>query len=257
MGTFSDKVTSAMEDPGPLKLFLYGEPGSGKTVFCCGAPRPLLVDCENGRRSLLNHPELAGVPVVKANTYKEAEAVIAAASAGDSFFDDIDTIIIDTITRLQQKQLVEELKAAVEKNSSRHPFLPSQNEYNINNRMMERFVLSLIERTNKNIIIVGHVKEDKDDEGQTVLTRPNTSPGVVGTLTSLMDGVFYMSSNTLSTGETTRKLRVLPSAKLKAKNRLGSLPVELINPTFKQVLDAAESQRDIARKWQETNGAQP
>lgn len=245
---FADKVSSPLEDPGPLKIFIYGEPGCGKTVFACQAPNCLLLDAENGRRSLLNHPELYNIPVVKVNSFDEAEAVINAIAAKDPYFDNIDTIIVDTITRLQSKQLVEELKKAVTKDKSRHPYLPSQAEFNINNRILERFVLALIERTDKNIIILGHVKEekDKDKDNEVVLIRPNTSPGLVAPLMGLMDAVFYMSSDTDSKGETTRKLRTLPSRKTKGKNRLAELPVEMINPTFKQILDAADKQREIA-----------
>jgi hypothetical protein len=246
---YADLVTSVLEDPGPLKIGIYGEPGCGKTILACQAPKPLLLDVENGRRSLLNHKELWNTGVRKISTYAQAEETVNALRGKDPYFNDMETIILDTISRLQQKHLVEELKVAVAKNQSRHPYLPSEAEFNISNRVMERYLLAMIEacaESDKTLIVNCHVKEDKDDAGQTILIRPMISPGLVGSYVGLMDAVFYMSEETDSKGVTTRKLRTVASRKTKGKNRLGNLPVEMINPTFQQILDAANEQREIA-----------
>lgn len=261
MGTFADKVTNAIDDPGPLKIGIYGEPGCGKTVLSCQAPKPLLLDCEKGRRSLLNHPELWGTQLVKMRTFDQIAEVPTAMMGKDPFFDTIETVILDTITRCQRLDLINMVKEAHKANTNRHPYLPSEAEFNISNRKMERLILSFVEAADiadKTLVINCHVKEDRDDEGSTVLTRPDTSPGLVGSLLSLMDAIFYMSSTTDSKGVTTRKLRTVASNRLKGKNRLGDLPVELINPTFQQILDAANKQREIARKaMQEMNQNNP
>lgn len=245
---FADKVTNALEDPGPFKLYLYGDAGCGKTVFAATAPNPLILDCERSRRSLLNHPELAHIPIKKVITFEDAQEVIFAARAKDKFFDDIDTIVVDTIDRLQRTQLNEELRDAVAKNSNRHPHLPSENEYNINNRIMEKLVLGLLD-LDKNVIFVGHTKEEKDDNGNTVLIRPGTSPAFTKTLIDLVDGVFYMTASTDSKGVTTRKVRFLPSRQLVGKNRLGTLPVEVQDPSFEIIVDAANKQRELVRSF--------
>lgn len=247
---FADGVTTVFEDPGPLKIGIYGEPGCGKTVFACQAPKPLLLDFENGRRSLLNHKDLWNTKIRKVNSFTEAEQVVQSMRAKDPFFiDEVETTIVDTITRCQRNHLIEMVKKNYAENSNRHQYLPSEAEFNISNRVMERYILSMVEASvllDKTLIINCHVKEDKDDNGSTVLIRPDTSPGLVGTLVGLMDAVFYMSSETDLQGVTVRKLRTVASRKLKGKNRLGELPVELINPTFQQILDAANKQREIA-----------
>lgn len=251
MGTFADKVTTAIDDPGPLKIGIYGEPGCGKTVLSCQAPRPLLLDCEKGRRSLLNHKELWGTKLVKINTFEQLAAVPTAMMAKDPFFDEVDSISLDTITRAQRLDLINMVKEAHKANSNRHPYLPSEAEFNISNRKMERLILSFIEAADiadKTLIITCHVKEDKDDNGQTVIIRPDTSPGLVGSMVALLDAVFYMSATTDSKGVTVRKLRTVASSKLKGKNRLGDLPTEIIDPTFQQILDAANKQRELAKE---------
>lgn len=247
---WADKVTTVAENLPPFAIYIYGEPGSGKTIFSLGAPKPLLLDVERGRRSLLNHPEYHQVPILRPeigdNPYNFVVSVVLGIVNKDPFFDEIETIIIDTFSYLQRRELRAQVKAAHQANSNRHADLASQNEFNINNSRLGELILSILERTDKNLILVAHVKEEKDNNGATVLIRPDTSPGLIGSVAPLMDGIFYLSSNTSASGETERTLRILPSRKIKGKNRFGTLPPELKNPSFQTILDADKQQRKIA-----------
>lgn len=248
--SFEDLAIDIAEDPGPIKVYIYGEPGAGKTIFACGAPKPLLIDADRGRRSLLNHPELLkkGIKILPGRDYDEVSKILFGIMDGDSFFDDIETIVIDTYSELQKRELSALIKAAHEDNKNRNPDVASEFEYNINNQRLRKLLLAFIEKTDKNLVLTGHIKEEKDAKGSVVLTRPDQSPGLTSSILALVDGVFYLSSSTTQVGVTTRTLRFLPSNALKGKNRFGPLPMELKNPTFDVILEADAKQRDVARK---------
>ncbi len=246
---YADKVISVAEDPGNFSLYIYGPPGVGKTVFALdGSDRPLLLDVERGRRSLLNHPNLVNIPVLSTPTFKDVEDVLWAVIDGDKFFDDKKTLVIDTVSELQSRELREQVRMAHKANPNRHPDLPSQAEYNINNIRLKKLVLAFRENTDKNLILLSHVKEERDDEGNTVLIRPNTSPTLTAQLVGLMDGVFYMTADSKRDGATTRKLRVIPTRQNMAKNRFGFQSPELENPHFSMIVKADETQRATAAK---------
>jgi hypothetical protein len=146
--------------------------------------------------------------------------------------------------------------------TGRHPDLPSQNEYNINNTRLRKALLDLKERSGKNIILISHIKEEQDDQGTTILIRPGNSPSLSSTIATLCSGILYLSSKTDSKGETTRTLKCMPSSRIRAKNRFSStLEREITNPTAGDVQKAIQEQLNLARQYSleleketETNG---
>lgn len=243
---FADKVITVAEDPGPWKLYLYGPFGVGKTVLACQAPKPFLIDTENSRRSLLNHPELVGIPIRPVKKWEQMEEIAFALVDKDPFFDDIETIIIDTFTEIQKRELREEVKEAYDRsNGKRHPYLPSQNEYNINNTKLWVWLIEMIERSGKNLILTAHVREEKDEQGTTVLIRPANSPVTMANVAGLVDAVFYMTAQGKADGMV-RKLQTVPIGNKVAKSRFGNLPAIIENPHFDMIMKAAEEQRQYA-----------
>jgi hypothetical protein len=240
-----DKATSVAEDPGSWSILLYGDWGSGKTVFGCQSEKPLLVDTENSRRSLLNHPELVDTPV--ANCYKSLSKVKQfAIDLKKDKESDVKTVILDTVTSLQFYDMDSIMKGLGE---GRDQDLPSQAEFNRNNRRIQRTVQDLLDAcraTDRNCVILAHIKEEKDNEGTTTLIRPGTSPALTQAIAPMVDGIFYMEYSADSKGEITRKLRTVPTRKVKAKNRFGTLEAETTNPHFSVIEKAAEKQREVA-----------
>jgi hypothetical protein len=244
MARVADRITTAVESPGPWSLYIYGDWGAGKSVLGAGFPHTLvaMVD-QDGERSFLNHPELAHVPILKIKTLKDLEDLMwDLADDKDERYKDILTVTIDTWTSTQKKDLDAQMKEVATKNN-RHPDLPSESEFNINNTRLRKLALAFIEKTNRNIIFLAHVKEEKDDQGTTVLIRPANSPASTNNIAELVSGVFYLASRTDSKGETTRTLKCMPTARIRAKNRFSSvLNAEIKNPTAKDILDAIDKQ---------------
>jgi hypothetical protein len=245
-----DKVQRVVDNPGPWMIWLYGDYGVGKTVLACQFPNVLLFDTEGSRQSLLNHPDLVNTPFIPIETFtdfkKLSDEVLL--KKGDAL-EKAETIVVDTVSTLQMKELNEQMRT-VAKNQTRHPDLPSQNEYNINNTRIRKAILDLKERSGKNLLLVSHIKEEQDDQGTTVLIRPGNSPSLSGTIASLCDGIFYLGSKTDSKGETTRTLKCMPTPRIRAKNRFAStLEREIVDPTGKDILDAINKRQELALQY--------
>lgn len=236
MGLLDEAVKE--DNFGTWSLWIYGYFGCGKTVLACSASNAIHLDLEKSRRVLKKpiHKELL------LNTPSFDFSVPDRVSALRSFLNKlrtekspeveaIKTVVIDTSTAMQKRDLNHIMKEAVQKNSNRDIDVPSEAEYTKNNRRITRLLQDFIETSGKNVIILGHVKEEKDDDGNTVLTRPGNSPSLMASIAEMVDGVFYMSSNTDSKGVTTRELQLMPSRKLIAKNRF-DLPNKITNPNF-------------------------
>lgn len=250
------ELTTPAENPGPWGAWLYGDYGTGKSVLAAGFPNPIYIDTEKSRRSFLNHPELVGLPVFPCegrDTFDKVRAVvdriILANDSPNKVEPDLqvirscETVIVDTWSTLQMKELNSQMKEVGTK-QGRHPDLPSEAEFNINNTRLRKVLIDLLEMSGKNVVILSHVKEEKDDDGNTIVIRPFNSPSITGTIASLVDGIFYLTSKTDSKGETTRKLQCMPSNKIRAKNRFSAyLNKEVVNPTALDIMRAIEEQQ--------------
>lgn len=247
-----DKVKTVAENPGPWMIWLYGDYGVGKTVLACQFDNVLLLDTEGSRTSLLNHPELVNTPFISVETWTEFKKLSDEILLGKgTALEKTDTLIIDTVSTLQMKELNGQMRElAMKPGTSRHPDLPSQNEYNINNTRIRKAVLDLKERSGKNLILISHIKEEQDDQGTTIVIRPGNSPSLSSTIASLCDGIFYLSSKTDSKGETTRTLKCMPTPRIRAKNRFAStLEREITNPSGKDILAAINKRHELALQY--------
>ncbi len=70
-----DKAAPVTEATSFFKMLLYGQSGAGKTALAASAPGALLIDTEHGARTLLNHPELSDVKVIRITEFKEVESI--------------------------------------------------------------------------------------------------------------------------------------------------------------------------------------
>lgn len=245
--TTPDSVTQSLldliapqGDDGALNCLIYGDPGVGKTVLAATAPRPLFFDVENGFRSVSNHPELAEhARRMRFAGVKSAEALATKVLEGT--FGDYDTIVIDTLTALQDKALKEWTLAAFKKNpndSQREgdKYTPIGKDYQRNQEMMKHIV-SLFRDSDKHIIFLCHAKDEKDESTGVISKAPMLSPKLAGKVLADCSLVGYMT-RTGKTNDTPEKrfLRVQPTTKIIAKSRIGGLPDIIESPTFDMFL---------------------
>lgn len=112
-----------------------------------------------------------------------------------------------------------------------------QNIYDINNTRILDLVHNLL-RSKYNVILVGHVREMKDSQGNTILTRPALSDNLWSTVCSQVSAVLYLEKVEL--GKVSKRvLHGIPTDnKIIVKNRYGSLIDKIENPKWLDVENA-------------------
>lgn len=240
-----DRIGNLQELDPWLKVLVYGEPGSGKTVFACGAPKPLLVDCDHdGHVSLANHPDLAEkVQILQVETFNDLDEVFWEFRKGN--IPGVETIILDTVSELQRRNMDELLIRQNAKDSSRNAFLPQQGNYKENTEMMRRLMTSFRD-LECNLVVVAHRIEDKDDNGR-IYVRPEVTPKLASTMKGLFSIQGYMTFDVekfKTDDQFVNSLQIRQSRKVEAKTRVGGLPSDISNPSFQMLLDAYEAQRE-------------
>lgn len=232
-----DKIVDFEGNEGPLKILVYGDPGVGKTTFAAGAPAPLFIDIERGMRSLKNHPELAkNVKRIPIDTLKELEDLFWEIREGNEVFNDRQTIVFDTYSALQKKNLDEILLEGFNKDHNKNPYLATQGDYKRSTQHLRRLIVQFCELERFHIVVLTHAVEAKDDTTGMLLIRPSITPALTGTFEELMDVYCYMQSNVLPDG-IVRSIQISPGQRVKAKNRIGGLPPVIQNPTFDMLLN--------------------
>ena len=232
-----DQTKTIDEIPAFIKLCLYGPPGTGKTQFCADAPSPLWIDLERSSETFRAMPEnYHTIPILSPKTVKDLEL------ATDEFIkhQSLQTLVIDTGTRLQffhMKELMVEAKA---KNSSRDIDLPLFQEFRKSTEYLDK-LFTTWQNMPKHLIIICHETEDyegTDESRRLVRIRPDLTPGIAKRLNGLLNVTAYLEiKQGLGSVATKRILTVNPSGKIVAKNRLGIAATSIENPNLKQLFE--------------------
>lgn len=226
-----EKIQSVNEVNKSVKVLVYGEPGVGKTTFAASAPSPLFIDADRGVLSLIGRDGSASIKVLVPSSFDELLDLVFELRAGK--LPEVKTLVLDTITELQNRTMDENLKIAVEESKGRrNPYLPQLQDYGLNGQMLRRITIALSE-LDRHLIILAHEKEDKDDDR--LFVRPAVTPKLAETLVGMMDVIGYMTLE----ADGSRKLQVQPTRRVWAKSRL-QLPASLTNPTFDLLIKTKE-----------------
>jgi phage nucleotide-binding protein len=239
-----DRITTVENRLPFIKVLIYGDPGVGKTVFAGSAPKPLFLDVEHGTTSLLNHPELRNTDVITVKNWSDIEEIFWACKNGEVPHE---TIVIDSISELQKRQMDESLERGAKMNPSKSAFLPQMLDYKENTEVLRRMVIAFRD-LEKNLVIVAHSQLDKNEATGDMYWRPAVTPKLSTTLTGFMDVVGYMKKDVVKQGGMDvemRKLQVHPTAYVVAKTRLGGLPTIIEGPSFQTLLDALKIKEEI------------
>ena len=233
-----DRVSPVTERTPYLKCLFYGMPGVGKTKLSASAPGALVVDAEHGTRTLMNHPELGNVKVLSVKSFDDVMALFWELQEGK--LEDVQTVVIDSISELQKRQMDDLLRENAVKDKNRSPYLPFMQDYKLNTEVLRRLIVSFRD-LERNLIVTAHAVEDKDESDGRVFWRPAVTPKFAETLLGIMDVVGFMSLDVDREGKQTRTLQIMPSRRVVAKTRIGGLPPVLTNPTFDDLLAAANN----------------
>ena len=246
---FLSRIAPVGDNPGPFKGLIYGYKGVGKTTLCAGGPGVVLIDTENGRRSMMNHPELSKVPILDVHSWNDVDELAWAYRDGDlqKYLLEkygvlkVQTFVIDTVSALAGATARELLAKEVERNTNRNPFLISQSEYKIRNELFTRLLTDWV-TLGVNIVLTAHVTEVKDESDGHLYLRPSVSDTMADFLGGFVDLQGFMSiTEGERAGEYVRHLQVHPTRRVDAKTRIGGLPPVIDNPNLSDLIMANQS----------------
>ena len=235
------KTTDPQAKPSVVML-VYGNGGVGKTTFASTAPKPLLVDCENGAKYF----GMRGIKmdVAKIQDWKDMDGIFDIAKSGE-----YETIIIDPIGELMEK-LKRYMINKGEKKLIMADGSPTIAGWGWLKDTM-RSMLKIIRDSGVNLIIVAHVDE-KEVDG-TMVKRPKVLTKLSEELIAFVDIVGYMEV-VHSEGEDKRVIRVQPSERFEAKDRTNQLGA-IIPANFSEIVDACQGTKTF--KWSKPKEKSP
>lgn len=219
-----------------LKLFIYGDGGSGKTLLAATAPKPLFLDTENSSDTLRDWPEIAKRCKIVRMKWQHIDTILDKIK-NDPEWADRETVILDTVDALQRNNLEFILKA-----SGRDPFLPMEHDYKKSGEMLRRLILD-IRDLDKHVIVLAHTKETTPEGTALHLIRPGVTPKLAQTLTEEFSFVGYMAVTNEDPFENALQSRG-GNPTIQVKSRFKHLPSTIINPTFRVIYDAANKYKE-------------
>ena len=111
--SIENKIVDVSKLQKPMRIALYGRPGSGKTTLAASFPAPVLIDfkSEQGTDSVA---DVKGLKVIQADEWDDIEKIYWYLSEADHKFK---SVIIDTATQMQElaiKKVLEDSKKNTE-----------------------------------------------------------------------------------------------------------------------------------------------
>jgi len=137
-----------------LKLFIYGEPGTGKSYFCSQFKNAYFIDSEEGAKMSKYVENINNNKGVLFSTRKFndlAQELVALSSIEHPY----ETVVIDSITPIYD-DLVEEERERIKKEGRRAKI---SEEYQIANSRFKKMVWLLLDLP-MNVVITAHAKKE-------------------------------------------------------------------------------------------------
>ncbi len=136
-----------------LKGLVYGQPGVGKTSLALSAPKPLLIDFDNGLRRVAKQYQTDSVQI---ESYQNLLDILTKEDISG-----YETIVIDTLGKMIDR-IGDWLAVSNPKVKQTDGQLSMKGWGNVKGEF-QRF-LKLLEGKNKSVIFVSHEKEEKSDD---------------------------------------------------------------------------------------------
>jgi phage nucleotide-binding protein len=222
-----------------LKVLLYGRNGMGKTRFACTAPKPLLIDIqEKGTKSVRNYKD---VEVFPAKSWKEVVWAYWFLRAGGH---DYESVILDTITGMQNVCMVQVLKESEDRDPTKDPKTASQRDWGKLAQLMKEQLLNF-RNLDMHVIFTAQERTYDNEEEERMERVPDLSPGSRATATACVDiigRIYKKERRTAVKGGKERvkwETRVLfgPHDDFATKDQTGVLKRIEVEPTIPDILE--------------------
>ena len=186
-----------------LKGLIYGQPGAGKTVLALSAPKPLLIDFDNGLKRV--SPQYR-TDFVEVESYQDLIDTLRKEDISS-----FETIVIDTLGKVIDR-MGDWLALSNPKLKQLDGQLSQKGWGSIKGEFQR--LLKLLEAKNKSIIFISHEREEKVDDK--VFKRLDVSGSAGKDVIKELDFVGYMS---IQGGR--RTIDLSPNDNFYTKNSLG------------------------------------
>jgi len=186
-----------------LKGLIYGQPGIGKTSLALSAPKPLLIDFDNGLRRVAKQYQTDSVQV---ESYQDLLDILTKEDISN-----YETIVIDTLGKMIDR-IADWLAISNPKVKQADGQLSMKGWGNVKAEFQR--LLKLLESKNKSVIFIAHEKEEK--VGDEVMKRPDVAGSSGKDIVKELDFMGYMS---MKGGK--RTIDLAPNEAYYAKNSLG------------------------------------
>jgi len=211
-----------------LKVLVWGEAKSGKTMFASTFPRPFFFDLDNGMLTLAGknieyetYSGDKGYRQFRLDLPKVAER------------DDIDTLVVDSLSSMHNFMMEE-----IQKLSGTYPGTPQIQEYGLQIVKIRKFLYELVDYK-KHVVLIGHEQIWQDAVTKETFILPlvvgKTLPNRLG---NWFDEFYHMEAVSTKTG-VEYKLRTKKSHKYSCGSRLNCLD-ELEEPDFNVIMSKAK-----------------
>lgn len=155
-----------------VKMMIYGQAGMGKTTLALSAPKPLLLDFDNGVKRV-NNAQLADVGIVPIKNWQEVQQVLR------ENLSDYETIVVDTIGKMMDFIIAYRCGFGT----------PRIQDWSTINNDFQQFVRTLND-LNKNIIFVAH--RDVQTDGNSRVFVPALRPKNYNSIVTELDLLGYV-----------------------------------------------------------------
>ena len=147
------KKSNELVIPTTVKMMIYGQAGMGKSTVALSAPKPLLLDFDNGVKRM-NMAHLENIDTVQVTSWSDVQQVLQEDLSA------YQTIVVDTIGKMMDFIITY-------KCGSRQPSIRDWSGINAEFSWMTRTLSSL----NKHIIFVAHRDTRKEGDDNSIVTE--------------------------------------------------------------------------------------
>ena len=208
------KKSNELVIPSTVKMMIYGQSGMGKTTVALSAPKPLLLDFDNGVKRV-NMSHLEGVDIVQITSWQDVQQVLQEDLSAYR------SIVVDTIGKMMDF-------IVTHKCGTRQPQIKDWGGINAEFSWFTRALSSL----NKNVIFVAH--RDARKEGDDTVFIPALREKSYNSIVTELDLLGYMEMKN-ENGVQKRTITFDPTSRNDGKNTC-NLPGIMVVPT---IIDSA------------------